>query len=202
MAIRWFMILSLLTASLQGFAKELPPEDCAEDSAVEKHANSILKVTSAMSGCADASKLRGICLTVMDKRAAAHDSPYMYEYERMIHEAACADPEKDSEEIVYKKIRTMWSKLDKELKCDTANWEVSRGGILKYAVKMQAFDLISSAAELWELNLNTTDPSDDRTLLDYVEHEIKRNKGNRFEPILKGYYTILRKAGAKHKKEL
>jgi len=202
MAIRWCMILSLLAFSLQGFAKELPPEDCAEDSAVEKHANDILKVTSAMSGCADASKLVGICLDVLDKSSAPVDSPYMYNYDKKIHEAACADPEKDSEEIVNKKIRNMWSKLDKDLKCDRANWEVPKGGILKYAVKMQAFDLISSAAEIWKLDLNITDPTDDRTLLDYVEHEINRNKGDRLERILKGYYQILRKAGAKHKKEL
>lgn len=202
MAIRWFMVLLLLAVSLQGFAKELPPEDCAEDSAVEKHAKSILKVTSAMSGCADASKLVGICGDVFQQSQASHDTPYMYEYERKLHEAACADPEKDSEEIVNKKLQNMWIKLDKNLKCDTANWEVPKGNILKYAIKVKSFDLITSAAELWHVNLNSIDSTDSRTLLDYVESEMERNKGDRLEGVLKGYYKILRNAGAKHRKEL
>ena len=202
MAIRWCMILSLLAFSLQGFAKELPPEDCAEDSAVEKHANDILKVTSAMSGCADASKLRGICGDVFQQSKAPRESPFMYQYEIKLHQAACADPEKDSEEIVNKKLQNMWIKLDKELKCDTANWEVANGNILKYAIAVKSFDLITSAAELWHVNLNSIDSTDSRTLLDYVESEMQRNKGDRMEDVLKGYYKILRKAGAKHRKEL
>lgn len=46
------------------------------------------------------------------------------------------------------------------------------------------------------------DEADGTTVLDYTRKEIVRNKGNANESILREYYDVLRKAGAKHKTEL
>lgn len=177
--------LILIAATSSAIAQQLSPE-----------------TARSIGACADPSKLEKLCVDVLEKRSAPDASPYQYYYEMRIHEAACADPEKDSEEVVARKIRHMWSSLRSHLRCNTTDFEIPRGSVLKYAIRMKAFDLITQAAGAWRVELNWVDDSDGRTLLDYVEVEIARNAGNNVEPILKNYYRILRNAGARHRIEL
>src|SRR5690606_16860442 len=151
-------------------------------------------------GCAKPLKLVGLCEDIANKREEPVDSPFGYRYERRVFEAACADPEEDSEEVISLKIQNMWKKL--EPKCNVSNFDVQRGNVLKYSIKMSNFDFITLAVDYWKIDLNTIDISDNRTLLDYVIKEIERNKGTRYEGILRTYYDILSDAGAKHRSEL
>lgn len=54
----------------------------------------------------------------------------------------------------------------------------------------------------WGVNLNKVDVGDGRTLLDYIEYHMDRVRGGALEKKLKVYYDDLRKAGAKHRREL
>lgn len=152
--------------------------------------------------CADASKLEKICLAITDKTAAPDESPLQYRYEEKLYAAACADPKRDSPAVVAKKIRFMWGKLTPNLRCARVDFDVSNGSILKYAVRMKAFDLIDQAAKTWQVDLNVVDSSDRRTLLDYVQKEMDRNRGTSLEDVLRNYYELLRGHGARHLSEL
>lgn len=95
---------------------------------------------------------------------------------RVIHEAACADPKTETEEVVRRKIQKMWSLYEDHFHCSTFTFNVSAGSAMKYAAHR-------------------------RTLLDYVKDEMSRT-GKVGERKYKSYYTRLRKAGAKHRREL
>lgn len=198
-----FLLILVITSSLH--AKKVKEEPCETSGDVTSHATGMLKVMSrlpANDGCADKAKLEKICLDVLSKSSAPDESPFQYSYEMKLHAAACANPEIENEEAVNRKIRAMWKRLENDLICNTTDFDVPRGSILKYAVKMRAFDLVSQAAESWKVNLNRVDEADGRTLLDYVRSEIEKNKGTNLEPVLKGYYKVLQRSGAKHKAEL
>lgn len=180
-----------------------PGRDCETGIGVEKQADEILKIAKEANNCPSKAKLTGLCNTVsLRTKDTAKDSSFVYTYQKKVFEAACADPDKDSEEEVSKKIREMWTAYQDDLVCDSSAFDVSRGSILKYAVAMKFNDFLEDAAMVWKINLNKVDANDGRTVLDYVQKEIERNKGNVNESTLKQYYDILRKAGAKHKSEL
>jgi hypothetical protein len=91
-------------------------------------------------GCADPSKLVGICNTVRRQSDPPPGRPYNYMYEQQMEEAACVRPG-DSEEVVSAKVRRMWKQLeDPYLKCNVADFDVAFGNVLKYSFAGRNFD--------------------------------------------------------------
>jgi hypothetical protein len=72
---------------------------------------------------------------------------------------------------------------------------------VKWAVSYKFYDFINDIIK-WGINLNRVDEADGRTALDYALFHIQRNKGNAMEPVYQDIYDTLRKAGAKHRREL
>src|SRR5690606_42077495 len=91
-------------------------------------------------GCAKPLKLVGLCEDIANKREEPVDSPFGYRYERRVFEAACADPEEDSEEVISLKIQNMRKKI--EHKCNVTNFDVQRVNALHYSINMSNFDLL------------------------------------------------------------
>ncbi|HXH76134.1 MAG TPA: hypothetical protein VNJ08_14280 [Bacteriovoracaceae bacterium] len=199
----WIISSILLFGCFDTFAKPTPA-DCNNPSELDNQAGVLLAVASTLNseGCADATKLHGICDSVYMQFDAPKGSGYEYLFEKKIYEASCAKLT-DSEAVINKKIKTMWAKLENpHLKCDQANFDVSYGSILKYGLITNNYDFLGLAIEEWGVNLNIVDKNDSRTLLDYIQKEIDRKKGSSFEGPLRDYYKRLRKYGAKHKSEL
>jgi len=115
-------------------------------------------------------------------------------------EAACVNSS-DTEEEKNRKIRDLWLAMEDELVCDSSQFDVVNGSVLKYAVSTKFDDFIRDAVK-WKVNLNRVDPSDSRTVLDYVSYHIQKHKGNSIENMFDYYYTLFRDAGAKHRSEL
>lgn len=153
--------------------------------------------------CPNAEKLEQICSSVNAMEPDDGPSPtYRYFYQRQVMEAACVDSENDSVEVRNEKIGRMWKAFEnKELVCNSLQFDVPNGNIIKYAAMMN-FDTFIRDVIRWNVNLNKVDAFDGRTLLDYLSFHIERTKGGEIEKKLKYYYGILRKAGAKHKSEL
>ena len=152
--------------------------------------------------CPNPKKLRGLCMFVDSKEKDPNpQGRFVWKYQRKLLEAACADPAKDSEEVIGRKISKMWKDNEAILICNNTKFDVANGSILKFAVNLK-FDEFLIDATHWKVNLNKVDEMDGRTLQDYVRAQIERNKGLPAEPTLKQYYIMLRKAGAKHKSEL
>jgi len=64
----------------------------------------------------------------------------------------------------------MWNQgnAQHKLVCDAANFDISRGHVLKYSIKMREYNLVIVAAQKWMVDLNRIDASGSGTLLDYL----------------------------------
>lgn len=201
-SIRALVLCGLLFTSLNISAKTTPA-DCKQPTEVEVQADTIMKVLPPPApGCADGSKLMGICNSIYQDFDAPEGSPFSLKWEHQIHEAACALG--DTKEVAAVKIQKMWQKLENtHLVCTQGNFEVDKGSILKYAISLPNWRFLSKAVEKWKVNLNKVDPSDNRTPLDYIEWQMKIAENNPETMTgLKRAYEQLRKFGAKHRREL
>jgi hypothetical protein len=150
------------------------------------------------------SKLRNLCTMVSGRmKDNMSDGNYKYLYQRRIYEAAKVNRAVDSKETIIRKISTMWSVAEqlKLLNCNSTQFDVMDGNLLKYAVSYRFSEFIDEAI-FWKVPLNRIDITDDRTLLDYVQYHVNKNKGNALEGLYQIYYDKLRLAGAKHSTEL
>jgi hypothetical protein len=197
---RWLIILSLSLSALTAVARE--QLDCDTDSPVEAHVKNVLKVTDKLT-CPNSTDTQFLCSAVSgmleDKDP---NSNYSYKYERIIYEASCVDIVNDSEKVISQKVNKMWQKYGSSFTCNSTQFDVTDGSILKFVIKKKFSDFLFDAAQVWKIDLNQVDESDGRTLVDYVEKEIRRNKGNANEPVLKQYLKVLVDAGAKRRSEL
>lgn len=150
-------------------------------------------------GCPNRTKLRGLCMLVSN-RVKDSSGKNKWLYQAKLLEAACVS-ENDSEEKKNEKIRHAWTTYEEDLKCSGAQFDVTRGNILKWGVSYQFEDFIKDVLK-YKVNLNRVDESDGRTVLDYIKFHLDRNKGNGMEMYYKDYYERFRAAGAKHKSEL
>ena len=153
----------------------------------------------------DFKKLRGLCMIVdSQEKDPKPQGRFKWKYQRRILEATRINPETESEEQIGKKIARMW-KVAEELglagACNNAKFDVIDGSIIKFAVCLKFEEFIIDVT-FWGLNLNKVDLSDGKTVLDYTQEQIDRNIGIATEPDLRRIYETLRKAGAKHAREL
>src|SRR5690606_38297463 len=150
------------------------------------------------SPCPNPKKLRGLCGMVESRMKDKINNDHLYKTRYL--EASCLEAH-ETEEARNKKIKETWEAMEDEFVCDSSQFDVVKGNILKFAVSNKFEDFIRDAIE-WQVNLNRVDPSDNRTVLDYVSFHMERHKGNSLGDIFKHYYTLLSEAGAKHKSEL
>ena len=192
-----FILLSLLFVTPLLYASAAEECNDVTPDALEP----MLKVAEAVNNeteCPNPKKLHGLCAMVGRRMKDREKDDHLYRT-RFI-EASCLEGN-EKEEVRNKKIKETWMAMENELVCDSSQFDVVKGSILKYAVSSKFDDFIEDAIK-WKVNLNKVDSYDNRTVLDYISFHIERNKGNALEPIFKHYYKILKNAGAKHKSEL
>lgn len=120
-------------------------------------------------------------------------------FEESLLKAAGVDATLDNEVAVRRKMQAFWAQHGDLLECSESF--VGYRSILKYAVRHDYKDFVYRAIDEWKLPdeaFNKVDPSDGRTLLDYVESFAS------YEPAgdLTHLYRKLRKAGAMTRAEL
>lgn len=152
----------------------------------------------------DLRKLIGLPMFVDSKEMdSAPQGRFHFRYQRKILEAAGVNLETDTEERIGEKVSQMW-KLCDELDITIANntkFDVGNGNVIKFAVNLKFDEFVIDMAR-WGVDLNKVDVTDGRTVLDYTRSQVERNKGLPHEPVLRRYYDMFRKAGARHKDEL
>ena len=169
---------------------------------------SLLCASSALaqeqSPCPNPEKLEQFCSSVgaLEPDDEETTGPkYRYYYQRQVFEASCVAPD-DAGEVRNRKIAQMWKRFEKrELVCNNLQFDVVNGSVIKFAAG-RLFDSFIRDVIRWQIDLNKVDESDNRTVLDYVQHQAERSKGTATEKTLRYYYDILRAAGAKHRHEL
>jgi len=156
---------------------------------------------SATETCPDPLKLKNICMMVGNRMPAPKPhGEIVYRYQLALREAACV-AENEVPSKVSEKVRLAWQASENLLVCNSVQFDVMAGNLLKFAVSKKNDDFIDDVIG-WGVNLNRIDPSDQRTVLDYIKFHIDRNKGNELEGKFEIYYNQFRKAGAKHSSEL
>lgn len=150
--------------------------------------------------CPPPTKLPAICMAISNAQKDTSGT-YQFHYQKLVYDAACVS-QADSEEARNAKVQRMWKANEDQLVCNSPRFDVQQGNVLKYAASVRFEDFLFDAAMIWRVDLNRVDPSDGRTVLDYVQKEIDRNKGTSVESKLKSYYDMLRTSGAKHRSEL
>lgn len=193
--------LILFSVSTVTFGKGL--KECSDTSPINSEIKNVTAILDKVQTCPNNEKLADLCLAVYSKSEDEDpEGPYSYEYQRIVLEASCADPEKDSEAEVTRKVNQLWNKFENELTCDDSTFSVRKGSIIKYAAANRFTSLIEDATQVWRVNLNRVDAADGLTVLDYVKKQLDTYKDKSNQRILQGYYDALKKAGAKHKSEL
>ena len=130
------------------------------------------------------------------------DGSFDYHFQKTMYTSACADMNTMSDAEINAKLRVWWNLYKKKLTCDSIQFNVPNGSIIKYAISGRVTPFIDDVIYA-KLDLNVVDESDDRTVLDYVRDEIKRQTDTSpNKKVLQEYYDKLRAAGAKHKSEL
>ena len=100
------------------------------------------------------------------------------------------------------KIQALWDGHQDRFKCSSNDVDVSGGSILKYSISSRSFSFLNTAPQRWQLNLNYVDSVDGRTVLDYLQGEIRRSEGSNTAVELQEYFDSLRQLGAKFRSEL
>ena len=154
--------------------------------------------------CPDAEKLFMFCSSVggIEPDDEVSSGPkYRYYYQRQVFEASCASLDEPAD-VRNKKIAVMWKRFEnKELICNNLQFDVANGSVIKFAAARLIDPFIRDVIK-WQIDLNKVDETDNRTVLDYVQFHAERARGGALEPKLRGYYDMLRAAGAKHRHEL
>lgn len=159
--------------------------------------------TSTQRICPDPSRLRGLCDDVYRRiEDGTNRSEWTYAYERKIFEASCVDFTSDTAETARAKIQTMWRAHQVALRCDSDDFDVTNGSVLKYAVAVRTWNFIDNAISVWGVDLNIVDESDGHTVLDYIEEKIALAGDPELKRILSTNYSSLRNHGAKNCAEL
>ena len=112
-----------------------------------------------------------LCSCVSDRsQDTREDSPYEYEFEERINKLACVDINKDSPELINKKIHNWWVNNEKIVVCNEASFNVIRGNVLKLAAYRSFSEFLDRAVYDWKVPLSK------KTLLISMEKNTSFNK--------------------------
>lgn len=196
---KFLLMIFLLLLAQGAFSTE---EDCEEETPKIVQAVMNAAKTENSKGCADQKKLENLCYSISNMEKLPNPiGKVRFEFQKKFLEASCANAESDSPEVIQAKVQKMWLQLRDKMVCNSISFDVENGSIIKFAVALKFDEFIYHILK-WKIDLNKVDPSDNRTVLDYIQRQIERNKGNSLEPTLQSYYNRLKAAGAKHRSEL
>lgn len=156
---------------------------------------------AAAQSCPNPAKLKNICMAVSERILEKNPAlPQKYRYRTQILDAACVEPG-DSPAAMRAKVDAMWRQNQARLICNSLQFDMQNGSIIKYAINSYFETFLDDAIDLG-VPLDLVDASDGKTVLDYLQDKIERNRANQTSKTFQAYYDRLRKAGAKHRSEL
>jgi hypothetical protein len=162
---------------------------------------SLIEHRDGCCGTTDVEQLGDVCTYVGSQlHEETSNSPNRYVYQTAFQGAAGASVDRDSPELVRKKIQHFWHKHHTQIRCVSSHFNISGGSLIKFAVSKGFEAFIRDVVQTWALPLNYVDPADGRTILDYIEDEGRKYPGLREE--FAKHQRYFQKAGAKRKAEL
>lgn len=148
-----------------------------------------------------------LCQNLYDNEPAYDENgPVGYQYQAALWEMSCADLDKDSKEIAWKKIECMWNKYKEKFRCYNTTSVADGKNILKFSID-SGFTVLISEFVKYKFDVNFKDPADNKTVMDFLKNQISiiSNSPPVNEDKIKEYqrlYDKLLTIGAKHAKDL
>ena len=191
---KYVLLLTALAATFSGYTQTSKEEDSKSEQA------QIEKIMQSLPPCpkpTDA-KMEGVC-TSIDKRD--------FKFAEQLEEMACVDRKTDNALVVKAKVQRLWNTYYSAFYCDATGFSVENGNITKYSVFKNFPSFIDYVVKHYGLNINKPDVADGKTLLDYVQDEIRRMEGlsgqaQKVTELRNVYRHLKNDLGARHAAEL
>ena len=113
-----------------------------------------------------------ICSYTRDKKIAEEESPVNYLFQEKLLEMSCVDLKNDSQETIIQKVNCMWNKYKTKFACDSLEFNVPNGNVLKFTLNFNFADFIYTMGNCYNVDFTFVDPADGKTLLEYLDKEI------------------------------
>jgi len=148
-----------------------------------------------------------VCNSIYDKKSPTDVNAIIaYKYQEDLYKMSCVDISIDSKDVIYEKIRCMWNKNKEKFRCFQYDGvSVPNSNVLKFCMDVNFSTFLVTAVKKYKLELNFIDPADGKTIMDFLDSQLKsyRNadyvdKANEYQRI----YELLKANGAKHSSEL
>jgi hypothetical protein len=147
-----------------------------------------------------------VCNSIYAKKDAIEGSQFGFQFQEDLWEMSCAKVGVDTPEQAKRKIQCMWNKYKEEFRCDGhSDVTLSNANVLKFSVDTGFSEFLFAAIKKYELDVNFKDPTDGKTILDFVEAQLKYYRNSTFTSKANEYqrtYDLLIKYGAKRAKDL
>ncbi len=200
------LMLSLLLATATSYAAE-QHEECATDDTVKAQASALLKVAEKIEadGCPapKPTDYKAFCdsISIQEKPTNADKEYFSYGYEKRLMDLSCADVSKEPREVAAEKVSKMWSKYNKNFRCQSSTFNVEKGSVLKFAVVQGFAPFLETIVGTYQMDINFVDPADNKNVLDYVNAELKKalateGPNHPRVKVLKEYKELLQDLGA------
>ena len=114
-----------------------------------------------------------MCSYSKDKIIASEES-LSYLFEEILLNMSCVDLKNDSQETIIQKVNCMWNKYKTKFACDSLEFNVPNGNILKFNMNFNFPDFIYLLVDQYGLDVTFVDPADGLTFVEYLDQEISK----------------------------
>jgi hypothetical protein len=115
-----------------------------------------------------------ICSYTRDKKLAPEESSLDYLFEEILLKMSCVDLKNDSRETIIQKVNCMWNKHRTKFACDSLEFNVPNGNVLKFTMNFNFPDFIYWVGNKYNLDFTFIDPADGKTIIQYLDEEISK----------------------------
>ena len=119
-----------------------------------------------------------ICAYSRDKRVAEEESPVDYLFQEILLKMSCVDLKNDSQETIIQKVNCMWNKYKTKFACDSLEFNVPNGNVLKFTLNFNFPDFVYYMGDYYNVDFMFIDPADGKTIIQYLDEEISKTIKN------------------------
>jgi hypothetical protein len=201
-----FILGTLIFASVA--SAQASEKECKKETPLEKNLSELEEVTEKVKECPKptAKQITTVCNSIYAKKDPTDEENFGFQFQEDFWEMSCASVGKDTPEQAKQKIQKMWNTSREEFRCDGhSDVTLHNANVLKFSVDTGFSEFLFTAIKKYELDVNFKDPTDGKTVLDFVEAELAFYRKSTFTDKANEYqrtYDLLIKTGAKRAKDL
>ena len=121
-------------------------------------------------------EIRLLCSGAANRLKPKDINNYVIHFEERLAIMSGVNVDKDSREVIIKKIQTFWNAYKTNCKCDALSFKVPNGNFLKFLVSVNMISELELLTDEYKLDLNFIDPADGLTLCEYLNEVVIESK--------------------------